>query len=43
MTHEWYDGQPITASSAITSFEMILDDVLKEGDPSPSFADFGRR
>src|SRR6478736_6387798 len=36
MTHEWHDGQPIYRQLRDHIVSMILDDVLKEGDPLPS-------
>jgi GntR family transcriptional regulator len=36
MTHEWRDGQPIYRQLRDHVISMILDDVLKEGDPLPS-------
>ena len=36
MTHEWHDGQPIYRQLRDHVVSMILDDVLKEGDPLPS-------
>jgi len=36
MTHEWHDGQPIYLQLRDRMVSMILDDVLKEGDPLPS-------
>jgi GntR family transcriptional regulator len=36
MTHEWHDGQPIYRQLRDHVISMILDDVLKEGDPLPS-------
>ena len=36
MTHEWHDGQPIYLQLRDRVVSMILDDVLKEGDPLPS-------
>ena len=36
MGHEWNDGQPIYRQLRDRVVAMILDDVLKEGDPLPS-------
>ena len=36
MTHEFHDGQPIYRQLRDRVVSMILDDVLKEGDPLPS-------
>jgi GntR family transcriptional regulator len=36
MDHEWNDGQPIYRQLRDQSVHMILDGVLKEGDPLPS-------
>ena len=36
MTHEWHDGQPIYRQLRDHIVSMLLDDVLKEGDPLPS-------
>jgi DNA-binding transcriptional regulator YhcF (GntR family) len=36
MTHEWHDGQPIYLQLRDRVVSMILDEVLKEGDPLPS-------
>jgi GntR family transcriptional regulator len=36
MTHEWNDGQPIYRQLRDRGVHMILDGVLKEGDPLPS-------
>jgi GntR family transcriptional regulator len=36
MNHEWNDGQPIYRQLRDQSVHMILDGVLKEGDPLPS-------
>lgn len=36
MGHEWSDGQPIYRQLRDRVVAMILDDVLKEGDPLPS-------
>jgi len=36
MTHEWHDGQPIYLQVRDRVVAMILDEVLKEGDPLPS-------
>jgi len=36
MTHEWHDGQPIYRQLRDRVVSMMLDDVLKEGDPLPS-------
>jgi len=36
MTHEWHDGQPIYLQVRDRVVSMILDEVLKEGDPLPS-------
>jgi GntR family transcriptional regulator len=36
MAHEWHDGQPIYRQVRDRIVSMILDDVLKEGDPLPS-------
>lgn len=36
MGHEWNDGQPIYRQLRDRIVAMILDDVLKEGDPLPS-------
>jgi GntR family transcriptional regulator len=36
MDHEWNDGQPIYRQLRDRVVEMILDRVLKEGDPLPS-------
>ena len=36
MDHEWNDGQPIYRQLRDRIVAMILDDVLKEGDPLPS-------
>jgi GntR family transcriptional regulator len=36
MAHEWLDGQPIYRQLRDHIVSMLLDDVLKEGDPLPS-------
>jgi GntR family transcriptional regulator len=36
MNHEWNDGQPIYRQLRDRGVHMILDGVLKEGDPLPS-------
>src|ERR1051325_8065941 len=36
MAHEWHDGQPIYRQVRERIVSMILDEVLKEGDPLPS-------
>src|SRR5215467_610191 len=36
MTQEWHDGQPIYLQVRDRVVSMILDEVLKEGDPLPS-------
>ena len=36
MSHEWSDSQPIYRQLRDRVVAMILDDVLKEGDPLPS-------
>jgi GntR family transcriptional regulator len=36
MSHEWNDGQPIYRQLRDRGVHMILDGVLKEGDPLPS-------
>jgi len=36
MNHEWNDGQPIYRQLRDHGVHMILDGVLKEGDPLPS-------
>ena len=36
MAHEWHDGQPIYRQLRDHIVSMLLDDVLKEGDPLPS-------
>ena len=36
MAHEWHDRQPIYRQLRDRIVAMILDDVLKEGDPLPS-------
>jgi len=36
MSHDWHDGQPIYRQLRDRVVSMILDDVLKEGDPLPS-------
>jgi GntR family transcriptional regulator len=36
MSHEFHDGQPIYRQIRDRVVSMILDDVLKEGDPLPS-------
>jgi GntR family transcriptional regulator len=36
MIHEWNDGQPIYRQLRDRGVHMILDGVLKEGDPLPS-------
>jgi GntR family transcriptional regulator len=36
MNHEWNDGQPIYRQLRDRGVHMILDRVLKEGDPLPS-------
>jgi GntR family transcriptional regulator len=36
MSHEWHDGQPIYRQVRDRVVSMILDEVLKEGDPLPS-------
>jgi GntR family transcriptional regulator len=36
MNHEWKDGQPIYRQLRDRGVHMILDGVLKEGDPLPS-------
>jgi GntR family transcriptional regulator len=36
MENEWNDGQPIYRQLRNRVVDMILDDVLKEGDPLPS-------
>ena len=36
MGHEWHDGQPIYRQLRDRIVAMILDGVLKEGDPLPS-------
>ena len=36
MSHEWNDGQPIYRQLRDHGVHMILDGVLKEGDPLPS-------
>jgi GntR family transcriptional regulator len=36
MRHEWNDGQPIYRQLRDRVVAMILDEVLKEGDPLPS-------
>lgn len=36
MDNEWNDGQPIYRQLRNRVVDMILDDVLKEGDPLPS-------
>src|SRR5215475_10649942 len=36
MSHEWHDGQPIYRQVRDRVVSMILDDVLKEGEPLPS-------
>jgi GntR family transcriptional regulator len=36
MNHEWNDGQPIYRQLRDYGVHMILDGVLKEGDPLPS-------
>ena len=36
IAHEWHDGQPIYRQVRDRIVSMILDDVLKEGDPLPS-------
>src|SRR5918997_5213711 len=36
MENEWNDGQPIYRQLRDRVVDMILDDVLKEGDPLPS-------
>jgi len=36
MGHEWNDGQPIYRQLRDRVVAMILDEVLKEGDPLPS-------
>jgi GntR family transcriptional regulator len=36
MTHEWNDNQPIYRQLRDRTVAMILDGVLKEGDPLPS-------
>ena len=36
MSHEWHDRQPIYRQLRDRIVAMILDDVLKEGDPLPS-------
>jgi len=36
MTHEWHDGQPIYLQVRDRVVAMILDEVVKEGDPLPS-------
>jgi GntR family transcriptional regulator len=36
MTHEWHDGQPIYRQVRDHIVSMVLDEVLKPGDPLPS-------
>ena len=36
MTHAWHDGQPIYRQLRDHIVSMLLDEVLKEGDPLPS-------
>ncbi len=36
MSHEFHDGQPIYRQLRDRVVSMILDDVIKEGDPLPS-------
>jgi GntR family transcriptional regulator len=40
MTHQWHDGQPIYRQVRERVVSMILEDVLKEGDPLPSVRSF---
>jgi len=42
MNREWNDGQPIYRQLRDRVVAMILDGVLKEGDPLPSVRNVGR-